>query len=153
MLEVLLRRILTVMLGAAVAAVLLTSALASASTSRATLQLRRTSLGAILVDDRDYTVYAFSKDSRNKDNCAKIGACLGAWPLVATPGKPVAGKGVNSSLIGAITLKSGARQVTYAGHPLYTYVGDSGPGEAFYVNIFQFGGFWPAVNAAGRQVK
>jgi predicted lipoprotein with Yx(FWY)xxD motif len=153
-LEVLLKRILTVILGTAVAA-LLTSTLASASASasRAKLQLRKTGVGTILVNARGFTLYAFTKDTRNKDNCAKIGGCLGAWPVVATSGKAIAGKGVKSSLIGTITLKGGTKQVTYAGHPLYTYVGDSSPGQTFYVNFFQFGGFWPAVNAAGKEVK
>ena len=56
-------------------------------------------------------------------------------------------------MIGVITLKNGTRQVTYAGRPLYTYIADTSPGQTSFVNIFQFGGRWPAVNAAGREVK
>jgi predicted lipoprotein with Yx(FWY)xxD motif len=56
-------------------------------------------------------------------------------------------------LIGTIRLANGKKQVTYAGHPLYTYVGDSAPGQTYYVNFFQFGGYWPAVNASGRELK
>ena len=63
------------------------------------------------------------------------------------------GQGVKRSMVGTIRLKSGAKQLTYGGHPLYTYVGDSGPGQTSYVNFFQFGGHWPAVNAAGAEVK
>ena len=146
------KRILTVMLATAAAA-LPTTSLASASAGRAKLQLRKTSVGTILANARGFTVYAFTKDGRNKDNCAKISGCLGLWPVVATSGKAIAGKGVRASLIGTITLKGGTKQVTYAAHPLYTYAEDGGPGMTFYVNFFQFGGFWPALNAAGKEVK
>ncbi len=146
------KRILTVMMATAAAALLATS-LATASAGRAKLQLRKTSVGTILVNARGFTVYAFTKDSRNKDNCVKVTGCSGLWPVIATSAKAIAGRGVRSSLIGTITLKGGTKQVTYAGHPLYTYAEDGGPGMTFYVNIFQFGGFWPAVNAAGREVK
>ncbi len=68
-------------------------------------------------------------------------------------GKAVGGPGIKSSLLGTTTLKHGVKQVTYAGHPLYTYTGDSGPGQTSYVNVKQFGGRWPALNAAGNEVK
>lgn len=146
------KRILVAIL-TTVAVALLTTALAGASATRAKLQLRKTRVGTILVNARGFTLYAFTKDGRNKDNCAKIPGCLGAWPVVATGGKAIGGPGVRGSLIGTITLKGGTRQVTYAGRPLYTYVGDSGPGQTYYVNFLQFGGYWPAVNAAGKEVK
>lgn len=146
------KRILTVVVATVLAAAFITG-LAGARTTRAKLQLRKTSVGKILVNARGFTVYAFTKDGRNKDNCAKITSCVGAWPVVATSGGAIAGPGVRASLIGTITLKGGVKQVTYAGHPLYTYVGDSSPGQTYYVNISQFGGRWPAINAAGREVK
>ena len=127
--------------------------LAGASTPRAKLQLRHTHVGTILVNSRGFTLYAFTADGRNRDNCQNKAGCLSVWPAVKTSGKAIAGPGVKASLIGTITLKNGVKQVTYAGHPLYTYIADTGPGQTFYVNIFQFGGFWPAVNAAGKEVK
>jgi predicted lipoprotein with Yx(FWY)xxD motif len=145
------RRTLTLVAAALVAA--LTTASASAGGSRAKLQLRRTSLGTILVNSRGFTVYAFTIDRRNKDNCAKVSGCLSVWPPVTTSGKAIAGRGVSSRLIGTITLKNGVKQVTYAGKPLYTYVADSDPGQTFYVNVSEFGGRWPAVNAPGNEVK
>jgi predicted lipoprotein with Yx(FWY)xxD motif len=146
------RRILTLIAATAVATSLATT-LAGASGSRAKLQLRKTSIGKILVNGRGFTVYAFTRDGRNKDACATITGCLSIWPAVKTTGKPVAGPGVKSSLIGTITLKGGAKQVTYNGHPLYTYTGDTQPGETSYVNQSQFRGRWLAVNAAGRELK
>jgi predicted lipoprotein with Yx(FWY)xxD motif len=78
---------------------------------------------------------------------------MGVWPAVTTSGRPIAGPGVKPGLLGTITLTSGKKQVTYAGHPLYTYIADAGPGSTFYVNVAQFGGNWPALNAAGKEVK
>jgi hypothetical protein len=60
---------------------------------------------------------------------------------------------VHQSLLGTIKLKNGKLQVTYNGHPLYTYIADGSPHQTFYVNQFQSGGRWPAVNAAGGLVK
>jgi predicted lipoprotein with Yx(FWY)xxD motif len=129
------------------------AAVATASTSAERIQLRKTRVGTILVNGRSRTVYAFTRDSRNKDTCQQISGCTQVWPPVTSAGRPVAGAGVRSSLLGTITIKGGAKQVTYAGHPLYTYSGDSGPGQTGYVNFSAFGGRWPAMNAAGREVK
>jgi predicted lipoprotein with Yx(FWY)xxD motif len=128
------------------------AALAGAHVSRAELKLRKTSAGTILVDSRGFTLYAFTRDRRNRDACASIPHCLTVWPALSTAGKPIAGAGVKRSLIGTITVK-GQRQVTYAGHPLYRYIADTAPGQTYYVNIWQFGGRWPALNAAGHEVK
>ena len=126
---------------------------AAASASRTTLKLSNTNVGTILVNGRGFTIYAFTKDGRNRDACQKISGCMGVWPVVAGGSTPVLGPGVKRSLVGKIKLRSGAKQLTYGGHPLYTYIGDSGPGQTSYVNFQQFGGHWPAVNAAGHEVK
>jgi predicted lipoprotein with Yx(FWY)xxD motif len=138
---------------AATAAAALPAALADASGVRAKLQLRHTRIGTILVNARGFTVYAFSRDSRDKDACQQIHLCLNVWPPVTTTGKALAGPGVRASMLGTITLRNRVEQVTYAGHPLYTYIGDTVPGQTSYVNHFQLGGRWPALNAAGREVK
>jgi predicted lipoprotein with Yx(FWY)xxD motif len=118
----------------------------------AQLQLRHTALGSILVNRAGHTLYLFTRDSRNHDRCAAIAGCTGIWPLVTTTGTPTLGPGVKRSLVGTIKV-AGARQVTYAGHPLYTYIADSGPGDTSYVGQSQFGGKWYALNAAGHIVK
>jgi predicted lipoprotein with Yx(FWY)xxD motif len=143
---------------AAVAAALtvaaaLPTALADASVTQPRLQLHNTKLGSILVDHRGYTVYTFSTDKRNFNSCVAISQCMAAWPAV-TPGHGLlAGKGVKRSLIGTITLKHGVKQLTYAGRPLYTYSQDTRPAETKYVNLLQFQGYWPAINASGKDVK
>jgi predicted lipoprotein with Yx(FWY)xxD motif len=75
------------------------------------------------------------------------------WPPVTTSGRAVAGPGIKRRLIGSISLGHGVRQVTYAGHPLYTYIADGGPGDTSYVGFNQFGGRWFALNAGGHAVK
>jgi predicted lipoprotein with Yx(FWY)xxD motif len=139
------------LIGSVVIALTLLSAPALAA-GHPTLQLRKTSLGKILVGSNGFTLYAFTLDSRNHDACAKISGCLGAWPAVVSSA-PSIGPGVKASLVGTIPFGRGKRQVTYAGHPLYTYVGDSSPGQTTYVNILQFRGRWPALNASGGEVK
>jgi predicted lipoprotein with Yx(FWY)xxD motif len=146
------KRILIAVLAAATLAALATST-AGARVSRSTLKLRKTSVGTILVNGRGFTIYAFTKDGRNRDACASISGCLSVWPVVTDAAKPVLGRGVESSLVGTIRIKGGTKQLTYAGRPLYTYVADGGPGQTSYVNFLQFGGRWPAINAAGHEVK
>ena len=125
---------------------------AGAHSGRAKVELRRTAVGTILVNSRGFTIYAFTRDGRNRDNCAASRPCINVWPPVTTLGAPIAGPGVRSSLLGTIPLKGGGRQVTYAGRPLYTYVADTRPGQTTFVNILQFGGRWPAVDAAGHEI-
>ncbi len=128
-------------------------ATASAAGTPAKVSLRKTSLGMILVNGRGHTLYAFTRDGKNKDRCVTTSGCTSTWPVTTSPGKPKAGPGVKSSKLSTIKLSNGSRQVTYAGHPLYTYVADSSAGETNYVGARQFGGTWLAVNAAGRTVK
>lgn len=146
------KRMLITML-AAVAVAVVVSGPAWARTSRTTLKLQKTSHGMILVNGRGFTLYAFTKDGRNRDACAAVSGCLSVWPVVGGGAPPILGPGVKRSLVGTTTLKGGKKQLTYGGHPLYTYVGDGGPAQTFYVNFLQFGGRWPAVNGAGREVK
>jgi predicted lipoprotein with Yx(FWY)xxD motif len=145
------RRLLS-LLAAVGIAVTIPSAIATARGSRAALKLRKTSAGTILVDGRGFTLYAFTKDRRNHDACASIPHCLTVWPAFTSAGKPIAGPGVKRSLIGTIMVK-GERQVTYSGHPLYRYIADTAPGQTYYINILQFHGRWPALNATGHEVK
>jgi predicted lipoprotein with Yx(FWY)xxD motif len=119
---------------------------------RPTLQLRRTSLGTILVDSQGYTLYTFSKDHRNQDACVKIPGCLGLWPALVSS-RPSAGAGVRRSLIGTIQVKGVGRQVTYDGHALYTYIGDNHAAETGNIDVYQNGGYWPAIAAGGRSIK
>jgi predicted lipoprotein with Yx(FWY)xxD motif len=126
----------------------------SAATARAKpakIKLRSTSRGKVLVSNKGFTLYAFTRDKKNKDKCVAIKHCEGVWPLITSHGKPKAGNGVKGSMLGTIKVH-GRMQVTYNGHPLYGYIGDTSPGQTNYVGVSQFGGRWPAVNAKGKLV-
>lgn len=108
-------------------------------------------LGTVLVDSEGFTVYTFGKDKGTTSAC--YGPCAEGWPPVTTNGTPSAGEGAMSSKIGTTKRKDGTTQVTYAGHPLYTFVVDSSPGEAKGNESTAFGGIWLAVSESGASVK
>ncbi len=157
------RRLLTALVALAAATVALiatlTAATASATTASAaaqrgtTIRLENTSAGKILTANNGFTLYQFSRDSRNKDVCVKISGCASIWPALTTKAKPVATKGVNAKLLGTIKLPNGSRQVTYASHPLYKYSGDVGPRQTDYVGVSASGGTWYGINAKGQRVR
>lgn len=107
-------------------------------------------LGTVLVDSEGRTVYMFAKDHGTASSC--YGACAQGWPPVIAEGKPSAGEGAMSSQLGTTKRKDGTMQVTYAGHPLYTYAGDTAPGEANGNESTAFGGKWSAMDEAGEAV-
>jgi predicted lipoprotein with Yx(FWY)xxD motif len=119
----------------------------------AVVKLGRTGLGNILVSSSGRTLYEFSRDHTKMNSCAAISGCSETWSPLKTSGRPTASSGVKASLLSSISLPGGGKQVTYAGHPLYLYSGDSGPRETFYVGAKQFGGTWDALNASGHAVK
>jgi len=137
----------------AVITVLALTGAALAASHPAKMKLRHTTLGKILTNGSGFTVYTFTRDKKNTDNCVHISSCTMFWPPVTTGGKPVAGPGVTAKLLGSIKLHNGKRQVTYAGHPLYTYIGDASPGQTSYVGIFASGGKWYAMSASGKTIK
>jgi predicted lipoprotein with Yx(FWY)xxD motif len=123
------------------------SVLTARSSSSATVQLRHTSLGNVLVNSSGRTLYEFTRDRTDKSSCVTIKGCSAIWPSLKS-GRPTAGSGIKSSL-----LSTSGGLVTYAGHPLYTYSGDYGTGETAYVGAKTFGGTWYAINVSGGAVK
>jgi predicted lipoprotein with Yx(FWY)xxD motif len=122
---------------------------AAHSSRAATVQLRHTNLGSILVSSSGRTLYEFTRDRGNKSSCAAISGCSAIWPSLTTSGRPTAGSGIKASLLSTTS----GHQVTYAGHPLYTYSGDGGPGETSYVGVKEFGGTWYALTSSAGAVK
>jgi predicted lipoprotein with Yx(FWY)xxD motif len=98
----------------------------------------------VLTNAKGFTLYVFAPDPPGKSTC--YSTCAVYWPPVT--GKPVAGAGVTGKL-GTIKRTNGQIQVTYNHHPLYTYIGDTGPGKASGNDIDLNGGFWYDVKAAG----
>jgi predicted lipoprotein with Yx(FWY)xxD motif len=104
-------------------------------------------LGSLLVDDKGMTLYLFTKDTPNTTVC--YDKCATAWPPLLTTGAPVAGEGVDASLLGTTTRTDGTVQVTYNGWPLYYYEKDKAPGDVVGQDV---GGVWYVVSAAGDKV-
>jgi len=94
----------------------------------------------VLTDSKGFTLYSFAPDTATTSNCT--GSCAAYWPPLT--GAPTAGPGVTGEL-GTITRPDGTTQATYNGHPLYTYVGDTHPGQANGNNLNLNGGLWHEV--------
>ena len=117
----------------------------------ALVALGKTTLGPILVDARGRTLYVFDKDRGGKSACDK--ACVKFWPPLTTRTRPRAGAGVHKAMLGVTKRQDGRRQVTYAGHPLYAFVGDKTAGQTSGEGLTNFGAEWYAVAASGRTVE
>ncbi len=116
----------------------------------ATVNVRGTSLGKILVDSQGRSLYLFEKDAGPKSTC--IGTCASAWPPFRTSGRPKAGSGVNASKLGTTTRSDGMDEVTYNGHPLYYYAGDQKAGDTNGQDLNQFGAPWYVVSPSGNKI-
>jgi predicted lipoprotein with Yx(FWY)xxD motif len=91
----------------------------------------------VLANADGLTLYWFAPDTTTSSKC--FGSCAIYWPPVS--GSPAAGPGVTGKL-GTIKRPGGGLQATYDGHPLYTYIGDRGPGQANGNDLDLNGGFW-----------
>ena len=116
-----------------------------------TVRVAKTRLGKILVDSRGRTLYLFKKDSGTKSACS--GACATAWPPLRAGHKPTVGPGAKASLVGTTRRSDGKPQVTYNGHPLYTFIMDTKSGDTAGEGLTAFGGRWFVVSPAGKQVS
>ena len=103
----------------------------------------------ILVDSKGFTLYDFHKDKGTTSAC--YGACAGVWPPLTTSGTPQATSGAEASKLGTTERSDGTMQVTYAGHPLYTYVSDTKPGEAKGNDFSSYGAQWYALKPNGEE--
>ncbi|HWC85382.1 MAG TPA: hypothetical protein VG388_02515 [Solirubrobacteraceae bacterium] len=120
---------------------------AAHTAASATVALRSTHLGKILVVGRTgRTLYLFNRDATNRSNCS--GSCAAIWPPLLTSGRPSAGPGLSARKLGEIK-RGSSHQVTYAGHPLYTFASDSAAGKTTGQGV---GGFY-VVSASGRAIK
>jgi predicted lipoprotein with Yx(FWY)xxD motif len=144
-------RILLVLLLLAGAAVAASASYAGSAESRAALAVRSSTFGRILFDGRSRALYAFTRDPRGRSACS--GACAAAWPPFLVRSRPDARTGISSRLVGTTRRADGKLQVTYAGRPLYYYVGDRKPREVRCQNVSEFGGVWLVVRPNGQLVK
>lgn len=104
--------------------------------------------GGFLVDVNGMTLYLFTKDTTSASTCS--GGCARSWPPLIATGQPVAGAGVDASLLGTTPRADGSIQVTYNGHPLYYYKSDRAAGDKKGQGV---GGVWYVVSATGDAMK
>ena len=127
----------------------------TASTPAATVGVSTASvskLGVVLVDEQGHTLYIFLPVRHAKVTCT--GSCAQVWPplKLQNGGRPAASGAVKSSLLGSVPDPEGGNVATYAGWPLYTYAGDSGPGTASGQGLNINGGLWYAISPSGAVI-
>lgn len=136
-----------------------TSAAAPAATSSSGSSASATALsigtakgadGTYLTGASGRALYLWLADSSGKSNCS--GACASAWPPLTTKATPAASGGVKAADLGTITRSDGSKQVTYDGHPLYYFAGDSGPGTTTGQGSDNFGAKWWLVAPSGTAI-
>lgn len=121
-----------------------------ATKSNATVSLRKTSLGMILVSANGHTLYLFAKDRNGQSACS--GSCAQFWPPLIARSKPTAGPGVKASLLGTSKRSNGSMQVTYNKHPLYGFSLDKQAGQTKGEGVSAFGAKWYGLSARGTAV-
>jgi predicted lipoprotein with Yx(FWY)xxD motif len=120
----------------------------TASASEATISVATDpKLGKILVGDKGMTLYVFKKDGPDQSNCGPD--CQSSWPPLLTQGNPTLGEGVDASLVGTATLSDGSKIVTYNKMPLYSFVGDTKPGDTTGQGIANL---WYVISPEGKPV-
>jgi len=118
----------------------------------AVVRVARTVYGRALTDRRGFTLYRFTLDKSLASTC--YGACAVAWPPYVFGERSLAlGSGAHAGLLGTVRRRDGRLQVTYAGHPLYHYVGDRRPGEVLCQAVTEFGGSWYVVARDGHAIR
>ena len=143
------RRTTVALLVAALALVLAGDAMASQPKGKR-VSLIESDYGRILADGKGYALYLFTADD-GKSRC--YGECAKAWPPLITKKRPRAVGDVKQELLGTVKRRSGRKQVTYNGHPLYYYVGDDAPGVIRCQSVYEYSGTWYIVKRSGKPVR
>jgi len=128
-----------------------TSAASTSQTQGAVIDVGTSSLGPMIVDSRGLTLYLFEADTGNASTCS--GACAQTWPPLLTKGAPQAGNGAAAGQLGTTARPDGTKQVTYAGHPVYYYAGDTKPGDTSGEGINSFGAGWDMLTPSGQKIE
>jgi predicted lipoprotein with Yx(FWY)xxD motif len=108
------------------------------------------SLGTYLTDGSGRSLYLFASDHGGTSSCS--GACVSAWPPLTSKGVPDASGGAKTSMLATISRSDGSKQVTYGGHPLYYFSGDSAAGQTNGQGVDGFGAKWWLVSPSGASI-
>jgi predicted lipoprotein with Yx(FWY)xxD motif len=128
-----------------------TSNTSNSSGAASVVSTKTSSLGTFLVDGNGRALYLWDADHGSTSTCT--GACAQAWPPLTTTGTPKASGAVKASLVGTTKRPDGSREVTYAGHPLYTFAGDTRAGQTSGQGSNGFGAPWWVVTPAGKALQ
>jgi predicted lipoprotein with Yx(FWY)xxD motif len=117
----------------------------SAHVAAAAVSLKTAKIGGVtvLTNAKGFTLYSFAPDTSTKSNCN--GTCAQNWPPVKGPATASGVKGTFDT----IKRSNGATQATFDGHPLYTFVGDTAPGQAKGNGLNAAGGLWHEITTSG----
>ena len=128
----------------------------SSSPATVTISARNVpGVGTVLVNGQGRTLYMLTSEKGGKITCTDENGCTKVWPdteLSKGVTAAKAGSGIQASLLGTVKDEDGSLYVTYNHWPLYTFSGDSGPGQAKGEGITNFGGNWYVLNVAGAPV-
>ena len=124
------------------------AAAAGAGSAASSATLLATTVGGtkVLTNSKGFVLYWFAPDTPTSSKCS--GSCATFWPPVTGPA--TAGSGV-TGMLGVITRSDGTKQATYDGHPLYTYMGDTSPGQAKGNGLNASGGLSYEMTASGTK--
>ena len=114
-----------------------------AAAASGTLKTAKIGSATVLTNAKGFTLYSFAPDTSTKSNCN--GSCVTYWPPVKGA---VSASGVKGTF-GTIKRSDGSIQATFDGHPLYTYVGDTAPGQAKGNGLNLSGGVWHEITTSG----
>ena len=128
-----------------------TSGSPSGSGAASVVGTKTSSLGTFLVDGKGRALYLWEADHGSRSACS--GACAQAWPPLTITGPPKASGAVRGSLLGTTKRADGSREVTYAGHPLYLFAGDTRAGQTTGQGSNGFGAPWWVVTPAGQALQ
>jgi predicted lipoprotein with Yx(FWY)xxD motif len=115
-----------------------------------TVGVMQTALGKVLVGQGGRSLYLFVADKPGVSRLSRAGFAV--WPAVAASGTPRASGGASGAQLGTIASVGAKRQVTYAGHPLYYFVGDQRSGSTSGQGLLEFGARWYVVSPNGNAV-
>ena len=126
--------------------------MAARAGSGSTVSVGSSAYGKILFAGHGRALYAFTRDAKGgRSTC--YGDCATAWPPYTVSTRPRAAAGAQGARLGTVRRRDGRLQATYAGRPLYFYVGDRAPGQVACQNVNEFGGLWLVLRASGALVR
>ena len=128
-----------------------TSTAVAPNATATTLDLANSKLGPILADGQGRSLYLFEADMGATSTCTSAG-CVAEWPPLIASGTTRVGPGLAANQLGTTTRTDGRQQITYSGHPLYYFAGDTQPGSTAGQGLNDNGGLWYVVRTDGTPV-